>query len=76
MAKWFNSQPRLVQIILLFIPFVNWVVELGVRWSVALKKKDFLHILIAVLVTIPSGIIIGWLDAIWCLATHHMILAK
>ncbi len=76
MAKWFNSQPRLVQILLLFIPFVNWVIELGVRWSVALKKKDFLHILIAVIVTIPSGIIIGWLDAIWCLVTHHMILAK
>lgn len=75
MAKWFNSQPRLVQILLLFIPVVNWVIELGVRWSVAFKKKDFLHILIAVLVTF-GGLIIGWLDAIWCLVTHHMILAK
>ena len=44
---WFNKLPRLVQIILLLIPGVNWVVE--------------------IVVTIPSGIIIGWLDCIWCL---------
>ncbi len=75
MAKWFNKQPRLIQIILLFIPVVNWVIEIGVRWSVAMTKKDFLHVLIAVLVTF-GGVIIGWLDAIWCLINHHMILAK
>ena len=38
MAKSFNSLPRLVQIILLFIPFVNWVVEILVRWSDALNR--------------------------------------
>ena len=31
MATWFNKQSRLVQIILLLIPIVNWVVEILVR---------------------------------------------
>ena len=30
---WFNKLPRLVQIILLLIPGVNWAVEIVVRWS-------------------------------------------
>lgn len=29
MAKWFYKQSILVQVILLLIPVVNWVVELG-----------------------------------------------
>ena len=63
--KKFNKQSRLVQIILLLIPGVNWVTELLVRWSIALRKKDFLHVLLAVLVTIPVGIVFGWLDLVW-----------
>ena len=35
---WFNKQSRLVQIILLLIPFVNWAVEIIVRWSTYMKK--------------------------------------
>lgn len=75
MAKWFNKQNRVIQIILLFIPFVNWVCELGVRWDLALRKKDLVHILVAILCTF-GGLIVGWLDAVWCLLFHHMILAK
>ena len=30
---WFNSLPRLAQLILLLIPGVNWVIEILVRWS-------------------------------------------
>lgn len=32
MAVWFNKQSRLVQILLLLIPGVNWVVEILIRW--------------------------------------------
>lgn len=74
--KWFNSLPRLVQIILLFIPFVNWVVEVIVRWSafVQLKKNKTLHLVVALVVTI-FGVFCGILDAIWCLLFKHMFLA-
>ncbi len=75
MSKWFKKQSRLVQILLLLIPGLNWVVEVLVRWDHAIKKQSLFKILIAILVTIPSGIIIGWLDCIWCLLFKHLFLA-
>ena len=73
--KWFNKQIRLVQILLLLIPFVNWIVEILVRFSVALRKKDLVHVLIAVLI-IFVGLPFGWLDLAWILLFNHMLLAK
>lgn len=73
MEKWFEKQSSFVQILLLLIPGVNWVVEVLVRWSHALKKGTLVKYLIAILVTIPSGIIVGWLDMIWCLLFKHLI---
>ena len=45
MEKWFEKQSRLVQIILLLIPGVNWVVEVLVRWSHALRKGSLFPLL-------------------------------
>ena len=64
---WFNKQSRLVQLILLLIPGVNWFTEIIVRWSTYLKKGGTLRLIICVLVTIPSGIAFGWLDFVWVL---------
>ena len=74
--KWFNKQSRLVQLILLLIPGVNWIVELLVRWSLALRKKDALYIIVALIVTLPLGIGFGILDFIWVLLFKHLILGK
>lgn len=74
MAKWFNSQSRLVQIILLLIPFVNWIMELGVRWSHFLEKKSVVSLIVAILVTF-GGLFVGWIDLIWCLLFKHLVLA-
>ena len=73
MEKWFEKQSKLVQIILLFIPFVNWVVEVFVRWDHALRTKSLLKVIIALIVTF-GGLVIGWLDAIWCLLFGHLLL--
>ena len=73
--KWFNKQSRLVQLILLIIPGVNWIVELLVRWSLALRTKNIIHIVIAVLI-IVIGMPFGWLDLVWILIFNHMLLAK
>ena len=72
--KAFEKLPRLIQVILLLIPGVNWVTEAIVRWSHALRVKSLFKYVIAIVVTIPSGIIVGWLDAIWCLLFGHMFL--
>ena len=73
--KRFNSLPRLVQILLLLIPGVNWVVEVVVRWSAACTHKDFGHILFALVVTF-IGLVFGWVDVIWCLLFKHLVYAK
>ena len=75
--KWFNKQSRLVQVILLIIPFVGWFVELGVRLSVALRTKDIVHILVFVLFLLVGwGWILNLIDLIYLVLKGHLILAK
>ena len=76
MAKWFYSQNFLVQLILLLIPGVNWIIEIGVRWSAYFKTHKLFTLLFAVLVTSPSGIVIGWVDLVWVLLFRHLRFAK
>lgn len=73
--KWFNSLPRLVQMILLLIPVVNWVVELVVRWDCVIHKPgNLINLILAIVVTF-AGLVIGWVDFIWCLLFKHLICA-
>ena len=74
-SGWFNSQSRLVQILLLLIPVVNWVVEVLVRWSSFLKTKSIITLVTAIVVTF-FGVFVGWVDVVWCLLFKHLILAK
>lgn len=75
MAKWFYKQSFLVQLLLLIIPGVNWVVELGVRWSAYFKSGNLLTLIFAI-ITIPAGMIFGWVDLVWLLLTGHLLFAK
>ena len=71
---WFNRQSKLVQILLLIIPVVNWITEVLVRWGTFAKKGGLIRLVICILVTIPSGIIIGWLDVVWVLLFNKLFL--
>jgi len=71
---WFNKQSRLVQILLLLIPVVNWITEIVVRWSTYLKKGGLIRLVICILVTIPSGIAFGWIDLVWVLLFKKFFL--
>lgn len=71
---WFNKLNRFVQLLLLLIPGVNWVVEIIVRWSTFLKRGGIIRLIICILVTIPSGIVFGWLDLIWVLLFKKLFL--
>ncbi len=76
MKAWFNKQSRLIQIILLLIPFVNWVIELVLRWSDFLESKgNVIKLVMAILATVSFGIL-GWVDLVWCLLFKHMLLAE
>ncbi len=70
---WFNRQSRLVQVILLLIPVVNWITEIVVRWSTFFKKGGALRLIISLVVTI-LGVFVGWIDVIWVLITKHLFL--
>ena len=73
--KEFNKLPRLVQILLLIIPFVNWLTEVVVRWSYVLNKKSTINLIVAVLVTV-FGVFWGFVDVLWCLFFKHLTFVK
>ena len=62
--KKFMEFSKIVRIVLLAIPFCNWIVELILRWSLVIEKKDLGSILVAVVATFGFGVILGWIDAI------------
>lgn len=74
MAKKFYSLGLLVQIILLLIPFVNWIVELVVRWDNFLSKKDDMTALIVALLFTFFGAFLGFVDLIYFIITRKLIL--
>jgi len=74
--KWFNSQSRLLQVILLIIPFVGWIVEVLVRLSVMLRTKSLLHIVVFILFLVVGwGWILNLIDLIYLALKGHLILA-
>lgn len=73
--KWFNSQSRLVQIILLLIPGINWITEIVVRVSAVLETKSEKNLLGLILAILPTGNILGWVDLVWVLVYNHLFLA-
>ena len=70
---WFNKQNRLVQLLLLLIPVVNWITEIVVRWSTFGKQGGILRLIICIIVTF-GGMFIGWLDCIWVLLFKKLFL--
>ena len=74
-ARGFNKLPRLVQLLLLLIPGVNWITEIVVRWSAFLTTKSLFTLIFAIVVTVV-GIVLGWIDLIWVLLFKHLIFAK
>ena len=73
MDTWFHKQNKVIQVILLLIPVVNWVFEVLVRWSAFVKKGGAVRLIISLVVTI-FGAVIGWLDAIFVIITNKLLL--
>ena len=72
MARKFQDLPRIVQFILLLIPVVNWIVEIGVRISAILSRRstgNILGLILALLIPI-----FGWVDLVWVLIFKRLAL--
>ena len=77
MAKWFESQNRLVQVILLIIPIVGWIIELLVRWSAFLSNKSVVTLVVAIIFTFFGfAWILNVIDIIFLALTGHLMFAK
>ena len=77
MAKKFFQLPRLVQIILLILPFVGWIVELVIRWSAVLEKFTLLNLIAALVYTFVGWtIVLEIVDIIWIILFKHLFLTK
>lgn len=75
--KWFYSQSKLVQVLLLIIPFVGWIMELLIRLSVSLRTKSVLHIVVFVLFLVVGwGWVLNLIDLIVLVVTGHLLLAE
>ncbi len=75
MAKKFQQLPRLVQVLLLLIPGVNWITEIVIRVSAVFEKASLRNVLGLIFgVFIP--VIAGWVDLIWVLLFKHLFLCK
>lgn len=74
--KWFNQQSVLLKVILLIIPFVGWVVELLVRGTRMIDKKDTLSIVVFILFLVVGwGWFLNLIDIIYLIISGHLILA-
>ena len=72
--NWLHKQNKIIQIILLIIPPINWVMELLIRFSKFLRKTDDIMLLLVAILCIPFGVVIGWVDAVWVLLNDKFIL--
>lgn len=70
----FKGLPRIVQILLLLIPGVNWWTEILVRGSAAIHGKAFLQIIVLIFAILPTGFLLGWIDLFSCLFCKKLIL--
>lgn len=70
----FKSLPRIIQILLLLIPVVNWITEIAVRASAAFHGKAAAQILVLIFAVLPTGVLLGWIDFFSCLFFKKLIL--
>lgn len=74
MNSGFQKLPRLIQMLLLLIPFVNWITEICVRLSAAMHGKALKQIIVLIFAILPTGNLLGWIDFFSCLIQKKLIL--
>lgn len=73
---WFNKQPKLLQIILIILPFIGWITEILVRISAYARKQN--NIDLALLLVY---ILLGWtwipliIDVVFLVTKGHLFMA-
>lgn len=71
----FKSLPRLVQILLLVFPAINWIVEIIIR-ACQLVKKPNLKTVVMFIISLCAGVVLGYVDLVWLLVFNHLVCEK
>lgn len=75
MLKKFNEFSKLIRVLLLVIPFVGWITEVIIRWSVFLEKKSVISLVLALVYTFVGwAVILHIIDAILIALDKDMLL--
>lgn len=73
--EWFKKQSKIIQVLLLLIPFVSWIVEIYVRYTVLSKKSTTTNIIGLVFGAVCFQLA-GIIDAIFLLVKDEFILVE
>ena len=75
--KWFEEQKLWLKIVLLVIPFVNFVVEVLVRVSALIRKSSTLNIVGLIVGVIGSGFWVwGIIDLVFVILKGQFLLLE
>lgn len=75
--RWFMEQSKLLQIIILFIPFIGWIIELLVRISALIRLHSNKNISGLVIFAIFGGFwVLCIIDAICIAISDHLLLCE
>lgn len=75
MLKKFYDLSRLVQILLLAIPFFNFVLELIIRFSSMIKKPSLSN-LIGLVLALIGNVFFAYVDLVFLLMSKGLILVE
>lgn len=70
--KTFNSLPKLIRVILLLVPGVNWVTEVLLRLSLYLNKKTTMNLVLLVVAVVTAGLL-GFVDCVLTLVNGDIL---
>ena len=69
--KWYEKQSKVLKIVLVAVPFVNWIMEILIRLSIYLRTKktiDLVFFIVYAVFTYPLFI----LDIVWLAIKGHI----
>ena len=75
MTAWFNKQSKVLRIILMIIPFVNWIIDLVIRIEALIKKQSTTNIIGLILVVVV-GYIFAFIDLIMVIINKDFLLME
>lgn len=73
--KSFRDLPKLVRILLLLIPILNWITEVVIRWNHAKREGTNFYLVLAIIYTF-FGQILGFVDLIYNIVYDKLLFME